>query len=89
MTVILADPLRARNFARSLGQRAKNDRIDAAMLARYARLDGLAGSPPKPASLQVLADWLALRHKLVGSVTPCASTPPSSPARPPSCSLPC
>ncbi len=66
VTVILADPLRARNFARSLGQRAKNDRIDAAMLARYARLDGLAGSSPKPASLQVLADWLALRRKLVG-----------------------
>ena len=39
--VVLANPQRMRNFARSLGEQAKSDRIDAAVLARYARLDGI------------------------------------------------
>ena len=65
VTVALANPQQARNFARSLGQRAKNDRVDATMLAHYARLESVKGTAPKPASLQTLADWLATRRKLV------------------------
>ncbi len=51
-----------RNFARSLGQQAKSDRIDAATLAHYARLGGTA---PKPQSQRALGDLLALRRKLI------------------------
>ena len=64
VAVVVANPLRARNFARALGQQAKNDRVDAAMLARYARLEHVTSTPPKPRSLQELSDWLALRRKL-------------------------
>jgi len=63
--VVLANPQRMRNFARSLGEQAKSDRIDAAMLARYARLDGIEGTAPKPEAQRALADLLALRRKLV------------------------
>ncbi|MCY4593367.1 MAG: transposase, partial [Bryobacterales bacterium] len=61
--VVLANPQRMRNFARSLGEQAKSDRIDAAMLARYARLDGIEGVAPKPEAERALADLLALRDK--------------------------
>ena len=63
--VVLANPQRMRNFARSLGEQAKSDRIDAAMLARYARLDGIEGTAPNPEAQRALADLLALRRKLV------------------------
>ena len=63
--VVLANPQRMRNFARSLGEQAKSDRIDAAMLARYARLDGIAGTAPKSEDQRALVDLLALRRKLV------------------------
>ena len=36
LEVRLVDPAGARAFARSMSTRAKNDRIDAAMIARYA-----------------------------------------------------
>ncbi len=65
VTVVLANPQRMRNFARSLGQQAKTDRVDAAMLARYACLDHLQSVAPKPANQQALGDLLALRRKLV------------------------
>jgi transposase len=35
VSVCVVDPARVRHFARATGQRAKTDRIDAAMLARY------------------------------------------------------
>ncbi len=63
--VVLANPQRMRNFARSLGEQAKSDRIDAAVLARYARLDGIEGTAPKSEGQRALVDLLALRRKLV------------------------
>jgi transposase len=38
LPVVLVEPARARNFARGLGQRAKTDAIDAAVLAKMAEL---------------------------------------------------
>ncbi len=54
VTVVLANPQRMRNFARSLGQQAKS-----------ARIDGLEGTAPRPQSQRALGDLLALRRKLV------------------------
>ena len=62
---VLVNPLRSRRFAEALGQLAKNDRVDAAMLARFGLLAGLESSPPAPCNLTLLNDLVALRRKLV------------------------
>ena len=65
LETVLVNPLRSRRFAEAIGRLAKNDRVDAAMLARFGLLDGLEATPPLPRNLQLLSDWLALRRKLV------------------------
>ncbi len=62
---VLVNPLRSRRFAEAIGKLAKNDRVDAAMLARFGLLDGLEATPPQPHNLQLLSDVLALRRKLL------------------------
>ena len=63
--VVLVNPRRTRNFARSIGQEAKNDLADAKVLALFARLGLGEGSSPKPESLRNLADLVAARRSLV------------------------
>ncbi len=65
LATVLVNPLRSRRFAEALGQLAKNDRVDAAMLARFGLLDDLEATPPQPRNLQLLSDLLALRRKLL------------------------
>ena len=65
LETILVNPLRSRRFAEAIGQLAKNDRVDASMLARYGLLKDLDCTPPKPHKLRLLSDLLALRRKLV------------------------
>ena len=65
LATVLVNPLRSRRFAEALGQQAKNDRVDAVMLARFGLLDGLATTAPQEPNLQLLRDLLALRRKLV------------------------
>ena len=65
LETVLANPLHARRFAQALGRRAKNDKVDAAVLARYGLLDSLESTPPVPGNLRRLSDLLALRRKLV------------------------
>ena len=62
---VLVNPLRSRRFAEAIGKLAKNDRVDAAMLARFGLLDGLEAIPPQPRNLQLLSDLLVLRRKLL------------------------
>ena len=62
---VLVNPLRSRRFAEAIGKLAKNDRVDAAMLARFGLLDGLEATPPQPHNLQLLSDVLALLRKLL------------------------
>ena len=62
---IVVNPLRSRRFAEAVGKLAKNDRVDAAMLARYGHLGDLQPTLPKPANLLELNDLIALRRKLV------------------------
>ncbi len=65
LETVLINPLRSRRFAEAIGQCAKNDRVDAAMLARFGLLAGLEATPPQSHNLQQLSDLLALRRKLV------------------------
>ncbi len=63
--VVLVNPHLTRNFARSIGQEAKNDLADAQVLALFARLGLGKGSSPKQESLRKLADLAAARRVLV------------------------
>ncbi len=63
--VVLVNPRRTRNFARSIGQEAKNDLADAQLLALFARLGLGKGCSPKEDSLQKLADLVAARRNVV------------------------
>ena len=65
LVTVLVNPLRSRRFAKAVGVLAGNDRVDAAMLARFGLVDGLEGTPPRPRNLLLLGDLLALRRKLV------------------------
>ena len=86
LETVLINPLRSRRFAESIGQLAKNDRVDAAMLARFGLLDNLAASPPQARNLQLLSDLLVLRGKLVEQLAAlrklCAELDPEAAARP-------
>ncbi len=65
LETVLVNPLRSRRFAEAIGQCAKNDRVDAAMLARFGLLDGLESTSPQPRNLRLLSDLLVLRRNLV------------------------
>ncbi len=65
LETVAVNPLRSRRFAEAIGRLAKNDRVDASMLARYGLLSGLAATPPKAPILHRLHDWIAIRRKLL------------------------
>ncbi len=65
LETVAVNPLRSRRFAEAIGRLAKNDRVDASMLARYGLLSGLAGTPPKAPLLHRLNDLIAIRRKHV------------------------
>ena len=62
---VRTNPARARNFARSVGQLAKTDRIDARMLAAMAQTLQPAPTEPVDAERQDLADLHRRRTQLV------------------------
>jgi len=67
-SVRLLDPYRVRQFARAAGQLAKNDRIDAAVIARF-----VATLPTRPLvrrkELESLAELVTARSQLVAQLT--------------------
>jgi len=67
-SVRLLDPYRVRQFARAAGQLAKNDRIDAAIIARF-----VAALPTRPLvrrrELETLAELVTARNQLVAQLT--------------------
>ena len=65
LETVAVNPLRSRRFAEAIGRLAKNDRVDASMLARYGLLSGLAATPPKAPILHRLNDLIAIRRKHV------------------------
>ena len=46
----IVNPLRSRRFAKAVGVLAKNDRVDAAMQARFGHLDGFKAPRPRRAT---------------------------------------
>ena len=62
---VLVPPDRARRFAQAFGKFAKTDRVDATMLARLGRLDGLEATPPTAESLRQLKDLVLIRRRFV------------------------
>ena len=65
LETVLVNPLRSRRFAEAVGRLAKNDRVDAAMLARCGLLAGAESVAPRPESLEQLSDILGFRRKIV------------------------
>ena len=62
------NPRQAREFARSLGKLAKTDRVDAGILARMGKALELNPTPLADPDRQRLADLVARREVLVGTI---------------------
>lgn len=67
--VAMIDPFRARMFAKADGILAKTDRLDAAMLARFAAIMTPAMRPPPPEAIEALAELVAARDAAVAEQT--------------------
>lgn len=65
LPVSVINPRQARDFARSKGQKAKNDRIDARMLAEFGRAIRPRLTQLLPENQRKLQDLLARRRQLV------------------------
>ena len=69
LPVVVLNPTQVRAFAQALGQRAKTDPIDAAVIARFAAAIRPAVRPlPDPETAQ-LADFIARRRQIVQMLT--------------------
>ena len=62
--VVVASPRQVRDFARGLGQWAKTDPIDAAVLARFAQVVQPKPKPPADPQIGDLADLVRRRRQL-------------------------
>lgn len=63
-TVRLLNPFRVRSFARALGKLAKNDTIDAAVIAHFVATVPGRALPPRSTTRQSLAAVLTMRRQL-------------------------
>ena len=69
LPVVVVNPRQVRAFGRALGQLAKTDRIDAALLARFAERVRPTPRPLPDADAQTLEALLARRRQLVEMLT--------------------
>ena len=69
LPVVVVNPRQVRDFARSTGQLAKTDRLDAAVLALFAERVQPAQRPLPAAAVQALADLLTRRQQLQDMLT--------------------
>lgn len=65
MPVSVLNPARVRNFARAQGQRAKTDRIDAAVLTAYGQALQPKPTPPRSATEQQLTELIRRRVQVL------------------------
>jgi transposase len=63
--MVKVNPLQARRFAEAIGQRAKTDAVDAAMLARFGALDALQTRPVVSQTISDMKELLVARRGLV------------------------
>jgi transposase len=69
LPVAVVNPRQVRDFARAVGQLAKTDALDAALLARFAEAVQPSPRPLPDAAAQEFAALLARRRQLVGMQT--------------------
>jgi transposase len=69
LSVAVVNPLRPRQFARSLGQLAKTDRIDAQVLARFGEATGPEPQRPIDPAVQEMQAVLARRRQVQEMLT--------------------
>lgn len=68
LPVVVVNPAQVRAFAQALGQRAKTDPIDAAVIARFAEATRPAIRPLPDEETQLLADLVARRRQIVAMI---------------------
>ena len=66
VTVVVINPRQVRDFARATGRLAKTDRIDAAILARFAEAVRPAPKPLPDRGIRALQAIVARRRQLLG-----------------------
>lgn len=65
LPVLVVNPAQVRSFAKALGQRAKTDPIDAAVIAHFAEATRIAPRPLPDEATRYLADLVARRRQIV------------------------
>jgi transposase len=65
LPVVVVNPAQIRAFAKAIGQRAKTDAIDAAVIARFAEATRPEPRPLPDAATRLLADLVARRRQIV------------------------
>jgi transposase len=65
LPLAIVNPAQIRAFARAIGQLAKTDRLDAALIARFAEQVRPAARPLASEQVQVLAELVARRRQIV------------------------
>ncbi len=65
LPVVVVNPAQVRHFARALGERAKTDPVDAAVIARFAAATRPPIRPLADEATQLLADLVARRRQIV------------------------
>jgi len=65
LPVAVANPGQIRAFARAIGQRAKTDPIDAAVIAHFGEATGVVPRPLPDHATQQLADLIARRRQII------------------------
>jgi transposase len=68
MPVAVVNPAQVRSFAGGLGQHAKTDAIDAAVIARFAAATGTEARPLPDAQTRLLADLVARRRQITAMI---------------------
>jgi transposase len=68
LPVVVVNPAQIRHFAQAIGQRAKTDPIDAAVIAHFAVATGLEPRPLPDAATRQLADLVARRGQIIDMI---------------------
>ena len=68
LPVVIVNPAQIRSFAKALGQRAKTDPIDAAVIAHFAEATAPEPRPLPDEATQLLADLVARRRQIIAMI---------------------
>ena len=65
LPVVIVNPAQIRSFAKAIGQRAKTDPIDAAVIAHFAEATNVEPRPLPDEATRFLADLIARRRQII------------------------